>query len=164
VNDRTAIAEVRKLAQHRDLRVRLEAIKTLLTSDSSLPITLLNNAINDPDPKLAETAITLVGNYGIKEGVGPLVAILSRTDVFGTKKQLRIRAIKALGELGVPTALRQMDKFFKDSFLPWPAVEEKRAAFESLAAYPAEISAPLIERGLNSRDPLVRAICRKLSR
>jgi HEAT repeat protein len=163
VNDRSALAEVRKLAQHRDLRVRLEAIKTLIGPDSSLPIAMLNDAINDPDPKLAETAIMLVGNYGIKEGVAPLLKILSHTDVFGRKKPLRIHAIRALGELAVPTALPEMDKFFRDPFLPWPAVEERRAAFESLSSYPVEAAAPLIERGLTSRDPQVRAICLKLS-
>lgn len=163
VNDRTALAEVRKLAQHRDLRVRLEAIKTLIGPDSSLPIALLNDAINDPDPKLAETAITLVGNYGIKEGVAPLLKILSHMDIFGRKKALRILAIKALGELGVPTALPEMGKFFKDPFLPWPSIEERRAAFESLSSYPVEARAPFIELGLKSRDSRVRAICHKLS-
>lgn len=163
VNDRSAMIEVRKLAQHRDLRVRLEAIKTLLTSDSSLPIALLNDAINDPDPKLAETAITLVGNYGIKEGVAPLLKILSGSDVFRTRTPLRIRAIKALGELAVPAALPAMNRFFKDPFLPWPAREERRAAYESLAGYPGSVSAPLIERGLHSRDPEVREICRKFT-
>jgi hypothetical protein len=163
VNDRSGMIEVRKLAQHRDLRVRLEAIKTLLTSDSSLPITLLDDAINDPDPKLAETAITLVGNYGIKEGVAPLLRILSGSDVFRARTTLRIRAIKALGELAVPTALPEMSRFFKDSMLPWPAREERRAAYESLAGYPGDARAHLIERGLRSRDPEVRDVCRKLT-
>lgn len=162
VQDRTTLPEIRNLARHGDLRVRLEAIKTLLAFDSEVPSALLETAINDPDPKLAETAVALVGNYGIKEGVGPLLQILARTDLFGTRRPLRIRAIKALGELAEPRALQSLEKFFTDSILPWPAKEERRAAYESLAAYPGDARAPFVQRGLRSRDPEVREICRKL--
>jgi hypothetical protein len=56
-----------------------------------------------------------------------------------------------------------MNRFFKDSLLPWPAREEQRAAYESLAGYPDNVRTPLIERGLHSRDPEVREICRKFT-
>ncbi|MGZ7032602.1 MAG: HEAT repeat domain-containing protein, partial [Thermoanaerobaculia bacterium] len=161
-NDRSTLPEMRRLAQHPDLRVRLEAIKSLLVLDSSVPQNLLENALNDRDPKLAETAVTLVGNYGIREGVGPLLKILDGTDMFGSRKLLRVRAIKALGELAEPSALRRMQKFFRDPFLPWPSQEERRAAFESLANYPAGARLTLVEQGLHSRDPEIRAICEKL--
>jgi HEAT repeat protein len=162
VQDRTSLPQIREVAHHPDLRVRLEAIKTLIAFDKSVPANLLENAINDPDPKMAETAIALVGNYGIKEGVGPLLKILAGRDIFGSRKPLRIRAIKALGELAEPSALPQLEKFFSDSILPWPAREERRAAYESLAGYPSDARAPFLARGLNSRDPHVREICRKL--
>jgi HEAT repeat protein len=162
VQDRTSLPQIREVAHHSDLRVRLEAIKTLLAFDKNVPTNLLETAINDPDPKLAETAIALVGNYGIREGVPPLLQILSQRDIFGSRRALRLRAIKALGELAEPSALQPLDRFFSDPFLPWPAVEERRAAFESLAAYPPEVRAPYVERGLNSRDAVVREICKRL--
>jgi HEAT repeat protein len=162
VNDRTSLAEVRRVAQHGDLRVRMEAIKTLLAYDESVPTALLEEAVNDRDPKLAETAIALVGSYGIKEAVGPLLRILKRRDLFGKRRSLRVRVIKALGELADPLALSQMDSLFSTSFLPWPAKEERHAAFESLAGYPPDARAPLVERGLKARDPQIREICRKL--
>jgi HEAT repeat protein len=163
VNDRTALGDVRRLAHHGDLRVRLEAIKTLLALEPSVPRALLESVINDRDPKMAETAVTLVGNYGIKEAVGPLVEILKRTDILGTRRPVRLRAIKALGELAVPSALSSLERFFKDPFLPWPVKDERRAAFETLAAYPVEVRAPFVELGLRSRDPQIREICRRLS-
>ncbi len=162
VNDRTSLPEIRRIAHHRDLRVRLEAIKTLLTMEQNVPRSLLDNAINDPDPKLAEAAITLVGNYGIQEGVEPLLNILAGRDLFGFRKLLRIRALKALGELAEPAALPRLGRFFRDSFLPWPTKEERRAAFESLAGYPDDARRPLIEIGLRSHDASVREICRRL--
>jgi HEAT repeat protein len=163
VNDRTSLPEIRRLAQHPDLRVRLEAIKTLLAFDTSVPRKLLEDAINDRDPKLAETAVALVGNYGIKEGVDPLLQIVARRDLFGTHRPLRIRAIKALGELADPAALPRMEHLFSTSVLPWPHREERFAAFESLAAYPPEARAPFVARGLRSRDAVIREICRRLS-
>lgn len=163
VNDRSTLGEIRRLALHGDLRVRLEAIKTLLAFEQNVPQTLLENVINDRDPKLAETAITLVGNYGIKEAVGPLLQILQRYDILGVKRPIRLRAIKALGELAVPSALPALERFFKDPFLPWPVKDERRAAFESLSSYPHEVRAPFVEQGLLSRDPEIREICRKLS-
>ena len=162
VNDRSSLAEIRRLAQHPDMRVRLEAIKTLLALDPTMPRSLLENAILDPDPKLAETAIALVGSYGIREAVGPLLSIIDGYDIFGSRRQLRIRAIRALGELGAPEALPSIERFLSDSFLPWPNRQERRAAWESLAAYPAGERAPFVEKGVRSRDPVVREIARKL--
>ncbi|GAC1429102.1 MAG: hypothetical protein NVSMB68_01250 [Thermoanaerobaculia bacterium] len=163
VNDRTSLPDIRRIAQHPDLRVRLEAIKSLLAFDTTVPLTLLEDAINHRDPKVAETAIALVGNYGIREAVGPLLHILSRRLVFGARRPLRIRAIKALGELADPSALPGMDHLFSTSILPWPSRAERRAAFETLAAYPPEIRAPFVERGLRSRDAEVRSVCRRLA-
>jgi len=128
-----------------------------------VPRALLEEAINDRDPKMAETAIALVGNYGIKEAVDPLLKILARRDFFGSKRALRILAIKALGELAVPGALPQMQHLFSTSILPWPSRAERQAAFESLAAYPPDARAPFVERGLSSRDAQIRDICRRLA-
>ena len=162
VNDRSALGEIRRLAQHPDLRVRLEAIKSLLVLDPTVPRSLLENAINDPDPKMAEAAIALVGSYAIREGVDPLVQVISGRDIFGRRRSLRIRAIKSLGELGAPEALPGVEPFLRESFLPWPHRAERRAAWESLASYPPEARAPYVERGLRSRDAAVREMCRRL--
>jgi len=163
IGDRSLLTEIRRCAHHPDLRVRLEAIKTLLAFDTSVPRTLLERAIHDPDPKLAETAIALIGSYGIHEGADPLLQILEKRDVFGAQTALRIRAIKSLGELARPEALPRMEHLFKETLLPWPPIAERRAAYESLAAYPPDARRPFVERGLKSRDPIVRDICRRLA-
>jgi hypothetical protein len=163
VNDTTSLGEIRRLAEHQDLRVRLEAIKTLLTLDQTVPRTLLEKAIHDPDPKLAEMAIGLVGSYGIREGVEPLLEVLEGRDVFGARRALRLRAIKALGELAAPEALPAMERFFRDPIFPWPHRAERRAAWESLAGYPVEVRGPFVKRGLRSRDATVRELCRRLT-
>ncbi len=162
VNDRTSLPEIRKLARHRDLRVRMEAIKSLFALDTGVPAELLDNVIHDPDPKLAETAIALVGASRIKEGVEPLLRVLAGNDIFGGRRSLRVKAIRALGELGEGAALPQLQRFFSDSILPWPSREERMAAWESLAGYPPESRIDLVERGLRSRDARVREICQRI--
>jgi HEAT repeat protein len=163
VNDRTSLPRVHELARHPDLRVRLEAIKSLLTLEPSVPRTLLENAINDPDPKLAETAVGLVGTYGIREAIQPLVQIIRRRDYFGARRPLRLRVIRALADLGDPSALAGMEPLFSDSFWPWPAKEERRAAFQSLSRYPVGAREALVRKGLKSRDAAIRRICEQLS-
>jgi len=162
VHDRTSVRDIRRCADHADLRVRLQAIKTLLTYDSALPRTLLDRAINDPDPKLAETAIMLSASYGIKEAVEPLLRMVGERDLLGIRKQTRMHAIRALGELAEARALDGMQQFFTDSILPWPPRDERRVAFESLAGYATDARLPIVEKGLKSRDPVVREICLKL--
>jgi hypothetical protein len=163
VNDSTSLPEIRQCAQHPDLRVRLEAIKALFTLDTEVPQSLLEDAINDPDPKIAETAIGLVGSYGIKEAVAPLLQILTGRNLFGKRNLLRVRAIKALGEIGASDVLPRLQQFFSDSVLPWPPAEERRAAYESLAGYTPDTRLTFVQKGLKSRDPEVRKICRRIT-
>jgi HEAT repeat protein len=163
VNDRSSLPDIRRMARHPDLRVRMEAIKSLFALDPAGSRELLEEAILAPDPKLAETAIMLAGNYGIKEAVEPLLRMIGGNDIFGARRSLRIRAIKALGELAEPGALPRMERFFRDSWLPWPSKFERRAAYEALASYPADARAPLLEKGLASRDPEIRAICERVT-
>ena len=83
--------------------------------------------------------------------------------LLGTRKQIRMHAIRALGELAETRALESMQQFFTDSILPWPPRDERRVAFESLATYEANARLPIVTKGLKSRDPIVRDICKKLS-
>ena len=163
VNDRTTLPEMRQLAQHNDLRVRMEAIKSLFALDSDVPMDLLENVIRDRDPKVAEAAVALIGSNGMKEGVQPLLRVLDGTDFFRRRQSLRVKSIRALGELGEPTALPALERFFGDPFFLWPSKAERHAAWESLSGYPKESRAALIERGLRSSDGTVRGICIRLS-
>jgi hypothetical protein len=163
VGDKNSLPEVRKLSAHADLRVRLEAIKTLLASDPKLPRELLDKAIMDPDPKLAESAVVLVGEYRIQEAKDPLVSILKAWDLFGARRSLRLKTLRALADLADPAVLPRIGRFFGSGLFPPVAPEERRAAFKSLEGYPLEARRPLVERGLRSRDPQIRDLCQKLA-
>ena len=164
VQDRSSLPEIRKLARHEDLRVKIEAIKTLFTFDANVPRNLVDELFTERDPKLAQTAVTLVGQYGLKEGVGPLLRILEGSDILGANRMLRIRALRALGDIGEAQALASLDRFFTASLWPWPSKEERLAAWESLAKYPQEARGPFVERGLQSSDPQIRQLCARLQK
>lgn len=164
VGDLTTLPQVRRLAQHADLRVRLEAIKSLFHLDADVPRTLLDELIASADAKEAEAAVDLVGNYGIAEGLEPLLALLEPRDLRGRHRSLRVKALRALGELGDPAALDRLGRFFRVTGLTLVNAEERRAAFESLAGYPWEARAPVVQRGLGARDPKIREACQRLAR
>lgn len=159
IGDRSALAEVRACARHPDLRVRLEAIKYLLAHDPAVPRDLLARAIHDPDPKMAEAAVTMAGNYGIKEAVDPLLEIVADWDVFGRRRSIRVKALKALGELADPDALPRLERFFRNWRVPLVSLDERRTAYRSLQAYPVEARTTWVERGLRSGDEEIRRIC-----
>jgi HEAT repeat protein len=164
VQDKTSLPQIRELAQHPDLRVKMEAIKSLFAIDPNVPRSLLDNLLEDPDPKVSEAAITMVGAYGIKEGIDPLLRMLEGNDMMGAKRMIRIKVMKALGDIGEPRALAQLDRFMKPSILPWPSKDERYAAWQTLHRYPADAREPFVERGLKSKDPQIRAICVKLQK
>ena len=164
VQDRTSLPEIRKLARHADLRVKIEAMKSLFALDTNVPRNLVDDLFTESDPKLAQTAVTLVGQFGMKEGVGPLLRILEGVDILGARRTLRVRALKALGDIGEADALASLDRFFTASRWPWPSKEERLAAWESLAKYPEPARGPLVERGLRSPDPRIRQLCARLQK
>ena len=108
--------------------------------------------------------MALAGNYGIKEAVDPLLAIVDGLDLMGKRRSLRVKALKALGDLGDPAVLPRLDRYFRNPLLPLIALEERRAAFRSLPMYPLEARRPYVERGLRARDPEIRRMCERLDR
>ena len=165
LGDRDALPRVRLCATaHPDLRVRLEAIKFLLAFDPERPLALLAAAIHDPDPKMAEAAVSLAGSYGIREAVGPLLQIVEGFDLLRRREPIRLKAIKALGELGDPAALPRLERFFRNWTLPLVSLAERRAAFRSLHAYPPEARAAIVERGARFADVEIRRTCLNLMR
>jgi hypothetical protein len=64
--------------------------------------------------------------------------------------------------VGRPEALPRLAPFFRERWLPFPSVAERRAAYESLQGYPLDARAWLVERGRRSRNPEIRVICERL--
>ncbi len=144
---------------HDDPRVRLETLRGF--GQGRVTAGMIEQAVSDPDSKVALAAVGAIGTYGLDEGVGPLVALLRRRDPFGRNRELRLLALETLGKLGNPEALDGIAHFLRPWFSPIGA-EERSAAYASLAGYPPESRRPWLEKGRWSSDPAVRRICREM--
>ncbi len=164
VQDRSAMNEILRCADHPDLRVRLEAIRALFAFDSKVPRDLLARTINHPDPRLAEAAVLLTGQHGITQAIDLLVEILLRWDFFGRKRSMRLKALRALADLGDPTVLPRLGRFFREWPFPLVAIEERRSVYRYLSSYDPGARAPWVARGERSRDAVIRDICRGLAK
>jgi hypothetical protein len=162
VGDRSSLATIRRLTGHADLRVRLEALRTLLESDPTVGHGYLRSAMADPDPRAATAAVELAGQRGGAAMVEPLLGVLASWDLRGHRRAVRLAALHALGRLGRPEALPRLARFFREPWVPLSPIAERRAAYESLHGYPPDARAPLVMRGLRSRDHAIRAVCERL--
>jgi hypothetical protein len=162
VGDRSSLSTVRRLTAHADLRVRLEALRSLLDLDALVGRQYLLSAIGDRDPRAATAAAELAGQHGGPAMVEPLLGVLASWDLMGRRRAVRVAALQALGRMGRPDALPRLERFFRERWAPFPVIAERRVAYESLHGYPSEARAPLVMRGLRSRDPEIRAACERL--
>ncbi len=163
VGDPGSVPAVRKCADHSDLRVRLEAIRNLFAFDPGVPRELLRRALTHPDPRQAEAAMELAGEHGIAEAVEPIVAYLQAGDLFGRRRGVRLKAIRALAAIGDPAALAGLSRFRARFQLFPPALEERRELYRTLASYPAAARQEWVAHGLRSRDAEVRRLAGALS-
>jgi hypothetical protein len=164
VQDRSAMSEILRCADHPGLRVRLEAIRALFAFDSKVPRDLLARTINHSDPRLAEAAVLLTGQHGITQAIDLLVEILLRWDFLGRKRSMRLKALRALAEMGDPTVLPRLGRFFREWPFPLVAIEERRSAYRYLSSYDPGARALWVARGEKSRDAVIRDICRGLTK
>jgi HEAT repeat protein len=162
VGDRTSLGTFRRLTAHADLRVRLEALRSLLELDPAVGHDSLLGAMTNADPRAATAAVELAGQHGGPAVLEPLLALLDSWDLRGRRRAVRLAALQALGRIGRPEALPRLAAFFRERWLPFPAIAERRAAYESLHGYPPDARAELVERGRRSRDAEIRVVCERL--
>jgi hypothetical protein len=108
--------------------------------------------------------VLLTGQHGITEATDLLVEILRRWDLLGRRRSMRLKALRALADLGDPAVLPRIAHFFREWPIPIVALEERRAAYRLLGSYDEAARAPYVARGERSRDAMIRDICRGLRR
>ena len=146
---------------HADARVRAEAVRCLGIATPPPPAAVISQLVADSDERVAESAVTMVGTAKLAAGKEPLLALLRPADPLGRHRNLRVRALAALSELGDPKVLDELKTFFR-LWLPVVSADERKAAYASLARYPARDRQALLEQGLKSRDADVRAVCQQI--
>ena len=162
VGDRTSLATIRRLTSHVDLRVRLEALRSLLEFDPAVGQGILLTAIAAAAPRAATAAVELAGQLGGPTVLEPLLQLLAGRDLLGRRRAVRLAALQALGRMGQAEALPRLAHLFRERWLPFPSIQERRTAYESLQGYPPDARAALVQRGGRSRDQEIRVICERL--
>ncbi len=150
-----------KMIRHEDSRVRIETVKCIPDLAGEVTPEFVERVIEDPDPRVVELAIGIFGASRIEKAKEPLVRLLKSSSKPGRHRGVRLRAIRALGEIGDPAVLPELAPFFR-SWFSTVGTEERQVAFRSLALYPDEARKPWIKKGRLSPDPVVREICRSL--
>lgn len=158
--DRTQVEAVRATALHADPRVRLEAVRALATLDRHPPDSLVDRLLSDPDPKVAELATRDLGARS-RQGREALVALLRRWDPFGGERARRLQALRALAATGDPEVLPRLRRSFRGGLFG-AGIEERRAAYASLAGYPPAARRTWLEKGAKSPDAEIRRTCVRL--
>ncbi len=90
--------------------VRLETVKTLAESNDPKAHDLLMQAVEDPDPRVATTAVDALGRNGARYASTFLAQHLFLT---GTNPGLRQRILGALGRIHDPAVARQILEFVR---------------------------------------------------
>ncbi len=101
-----AITFLYKVAGHKNVRIRQEVIKGLLSIGGKRAAGLLAKFLNDKD---AEIQLMAIRGFASLEGIGaheaiPLLAYLEGLPIKNKRKELTIEAIKALAKIGGPDA------------------------------------------------------------
>ncbi|MBZ0110873.1 MAG: HEAT repeat domain-containing protein [Thermoanaerobaculia bacterium] len=151
---------VRQTLGHENAKVRIEAIKTLAQLDSAVPRDLVERAMADPDPQVAELAITALGAHaGV--ALDLLIQLLRKRDPLARQRNQRLKAFKTLGTIGDPRALDQLSRY-SNQFFVFDHLSERRAAFEALTGYSPEARRAWLKKGRKSKDPEIQAVCKRL--
>jgi len=161
----SVLPQVRPLLKHTNQRIRLEAVAVLLRFKDAAAIDLLRREVLSKDPDVASQAVFLAGQYRVTALVDPLRSLLKNTILFESDYTVNEELIRALGEIGDPRAIPDLEKLARSTFTLHPAshLRMKRTLYASLGRYPKAATRTLLQTGAQSGDEQVRQECRKLA-
>ncbi len=163
VKDGLTLEVLQKALSHDDARVRTEGARCIGELGEHITPKLVEKVLGDEDLRVAEMAVSTLGNARIKAAIAPLVSLLRRPDPMGKLRNLRLRALQTLGEIGDAAVLPEIALFFR-SWLTLVSPQERHAAFQSLKLYPEATRRQWAKKGRLSPDATVREICRDLEK
>jgi hypothetical protein len=151
---------VGRLAKHKNRRICMEAVRTLIHFKTPDAIPYLKMYLRSKDAALRADAVRLSGQYRVGEAVPLLAKLLQEKDMLGTESFYKIDIVKSLGEIGDPAAVKALVKVYGSKSLLYRGSLEnlKLEIFRSLGNYPISTIMPLLELGSRSKDEEIRNI------
>jgi hypothetical protein len=162
--DGSVTPSLRPLLRHADQQVRHEAIAALLRFRDPAAVPVLRAAILSQDPDESAQAVSLAAKFRVSGVVDALLSRLKKVILFESDYGDNEEIIRALGEIGDPRAMPDMERLARGA---WPLFPKSRARmratiFESLSRFPREAIDGLLSFGEQSDDPRVLRTCQKL--
>jgi hypothetical protein len=162
--NQTSIPYVKPLLKHKDQKVRMEALSTLLHFKDPEAVKQLRDEIHSQDPDIASQAVAVAGQYRVHEVTEDILSRLKRVILFETDYTVNEEIISALGEIGDARAVPDLEKLARASWSLYPhrLMRMKELLFESLGRYPQKSIANLIKIGEQLSNDKIKSACRKL--
>jgi hypothetical protein len=161
----SSVPSIKPLVQHEDQKVRIEAISALLKFREPDAVSALRAAIHDKDPDFAADAVALAGQYRVADATKDVLSKLKRVILFETDYAENEEIIRALGNIGDPRAIPDLEKLAKASWSLYPQslLHMKETIYDSLVRFPRESITGLFKIGERSNSEAIRRICRQFT-
>ncbi len=162
--DSSVMPQVRPLLQHRDEDVRFEALTALLRFRDPAAAAALRDFIQSNDPDVTSRAVKLAGQFRTTAVVDALLGKLKKVILFETDYLINEEIIWALGQIGSPAAIPELEKLARAAWTIFPKrlARMKALLFESLDRYPRGTIAGLLAIGERTDNERIKRACRKL--
>jgi len=156
-----SVPYVKPLLKHQDLGVKVEALSALLKFKDPGSVKVLRDAIHAADPDFAFRAISLAGQYRINDVTEDVLSKMKRVILFETDYAENQEIIKALGEIGDPRAIPDLEKLARATWSLYPQSlnRMKEQLFNSLSRYPRESLSGLLKIGERSDNEKIKRAC-----
>lgn len=151
---------VRRYASHENTRICLEAIRGLLQFRTLDAILYMQLHLEGSDAEMRNQVVRLAGLYRFRVIVPTLLKLLSRQRYLGGDITFKIHLVKALGEIGDPSALKTLEALVHTPSLFNRAGLEllRLEIFRSLRGYPPGSATALLKYGLQSKNEEIRVV------
>jgi hypothetical protein len=162
--NQASVSHIKPLIRHADAKVRMEVLAALLRFKDPVAVPLLREALRSKDPDIASQAVFIAGQYRVADVTGDLLSLFKKVILFDADYTVNEELIKALGEIGDPLAVPELEKLARSSWTLYTQSLSRMKAtlFESLVRYPKESIAGLLAIGERMNDDRIKRACRKL--
>jgi hypothetical protein len=165
IDDRASSTYLRSLAAHTNPDVSEKALAALLYFNDSWGIFLLRDRLNSENPDEISKAITMAGDYRIKEIVTDLSKCLKFAALNKAEIKRNMDVVTAMGKIGDATAIPYLTKLLKNTWSLYRSNlrQLKVHVFSTLKGYPSNEIKPLLEIGPKIKNKAIDQICTQLS-
>jgi HEAT repeat protein len=141
-----------------EAKVRREAVFALAKIGGDDAAQLVFGLLDDPAATVRAAAVSAVGVLGVRRAVKPLMQLLEDED----DPDILLAALHGLGHLEDPAAVHAIEHHAVGSFLRRPPPDLRIAAYQALYRIGTPHARRILNRGVDDRDPEVKAEVRRL--